>query len=263
MKIAVALRTCDNVQSHWGTKRYFDVEKRVLLMTCIGSLFQTIKCTKGHEIQLSIHDDNSAENTLKYIDSLAEIYGIKYELVHTERLGNFKSQYEWAKKQDTDFVYCVEDDYLHHPQMFNYFVDMYDYLHSLVNQPGIDYAFYPWNNPQRYQTFEYIYPVMVFKHNRRYWRSELQSTHTFFMSKFAFDRHDDTMKFQAYNWPKEEAWDFRTITMIWREQQTRLVVPLDSLAYHVCDQEIPEAKELWERNYYDPWKDSSIHNTKE
>lgn len=251
MKIAIALRTCDQVYSTWKLKRKVEADKQTIILTCLNSLLDAISTTK-HEVVFSIHDDNSSEETLDHIEWLCDKYGVKYELFQTEKLGNFKSQYEWMKSQiDADFLYAVEDDYLHDPNIFDLFIDMHQYLVPLVNQPGIDYAFYPWNNPQRYETFEYIYPVMVFKRNGRYWRSELQSTHTFFVTRNTFDQNDKVMKHQAYTWPNPESWDFRTITMVWREQVTRLVVPLDSLAYHLTDIDVSESESLWRKYHYE------------
>lgn len=252
MKIAVALRTCGSVFNKWNFDRIVEADKPTILLTCLNSLLNAMTHSK-HEFILSIHDDNSSEQTLNHIDILCKKYNIEYELFKTEEGKNFVSQYEWTKKQNTDFCYCVEDDYLHHENIFDEMIDMYDYLKAFVKQPAIDYAVYPWNSPDRYNKFDKMYPVMVFKHKDKYWRSDLQSAHTFFITKQTFDLYEDIMRFQAYHWPKYEAWDNHTICKIWQEQITRLVVPLESLAFHLSDTVIPEIeyKSLWEKHYYE------------
>lgn len=250
MKIAVALRTCDSVYNSWNIIRGLEADKTTILLTCLNSLLDAISNT-NHEFVFSIHDDTSSEIALKHIDILCQKYKIPYEIFHTGKLGNFKSQYEWVKKQDYDFVYCVEDDFLHRPQVFNEMLDMYAYLKEFVNQTGIDYGFYPWNTPQRYEDFNFMYPVMLFKHKNKYWRSDLQSTHTFFVTKDTFEKYDTIMRQQAYNWPKKEAWDDKTICKVWQEQITRLVVPMDSLAYHLSDTDLSESETLWKEYYYE------------
>ena len=108
MKIAVAIRTCGLVYSYWknSNNRIVDVDKETIVLTCLNSLLKSIKSSK-HEIVFSIHDDSSSDKTLNVIGKLCEKYGIKGELINSGKLGNFKSQYEWVKKQECDYVYCV------------------------------------------------------------------------------------------------------------------------------------------------------------
>lgn len=250
MKIAIALRTCDHTLNSWGARRFIEVDKQTLLLTCLNSLLKSITKTK-HEVIFSIHDDNSSQQTLDHIDLLCKKYNVPYELHKTEKMGNFRSQYDWLTKQTANFFYCVEDDFLHEEYIFDEMIDMHNYLKIFVNQEGVDYAVYPWNSPQRYDFFGRMYPVMLFKNKDKYWRSDLQSTHTFFVTKQTFDLYEDIMKFQAYNWPDKKAWDDKTICQIWQEQITRLVVPLESLAYHMSDTDLPETTTLWKENLYE------------
>lgn len=250
MKIAIALRTCDGILNHWNVKRCVDANKSTLLLTCLNSLLSAIINTK-HEVIFSIHDDTSSEKTLTEVNFLCKKYGVNYELIHSGKLGNFKSQYEWIKRRTYDFVYCVEDDFLHRETIFNDLIDMYQYLQEFVNHPGTDYGFFPWNPPHRYDFFPRMYPVMLFKYKNKYWRSDLQSTHTFFVTKNTFDSNDKYMRQQSYLWPAKEGLEPDTICKVWQEQVTRLVVPLESLAYHLSDSEMPEIDELWKKYYYE------------
>lgn len=250
MKIAVALRTCASVFNYWDSTRFVDADKGTILLTCLQSLLKSIKRSK-HDIVFSIHDDTSDVSILHAIELLCKEYGVPYELINSGRHNNFKSQYEWVKKQDYDYVYCVEDDYLHDDNAIDEMIEGIENANSLA--PGI-YAVFPFNCPHRYVDFNYMYPSYILRSKNNYWRSEIQSTHTFFVSKKVFDAFDDIMKFQAYNWPDTSAVENSTINRVWMEQNVRLIVPIRSLAYHLADSTQEEIvydwKSIWKRNLY-------------
>jgi hypothetical protein len=186
---------------------------------------------------------------LNTIGELCAKHGVSGELINSGKLGNFKTQYEWIKRQDCDYVYCVEDDYLHQSTAID---DMIDFIMAINELNAGDYAVFPFNCPHRYASFQELYPSYIVKGPKQYWRSCYHSTHTFFISKNAFQRYDDIMKEQAYTWATNAALEDTTINRVWRDQQVMMFTPLESLAYHLADKTQEDTlynwKQLWEDN---------------
>lgn len=250
MKIAIALRTCDSVLNYWNTERIIDCSKPVLLLTCLNSLLKSISYDLRHssdEIKFSIHDAMSSKDTRDKILKLANEYKIDIDWYDCELLGNFISQYLWCKEQDCDYLYCVEDDYLHTFSAIKDMRDGVEYFNDFF--PG-DYAVHPFNSPHRYTCYDMLYPSFILKGPNQYWRSSFHSTHTFFIPKKSFIDYDYIMRKQAMNFPYCN--EDNSINIVWKEQKTRLISPLQSLAFHISDktQEDPfyDWKMLWKQN---------------
>lgn len=251
MKIAVAIRTCGAVYNYWTDKkdRMVDVDKETILLTCLNSLLKAIK-SSGHEVIFSIHDDSSSDELILQMGKMCEKYGISGDLINSGKLNNFRTQYDWISKQDCDYVYCLEDDYLHKE---NALKDIMDFMIELKSLNSGEYAVFPFNCPHRYASFKELYPSYIIKGPTQYWRSCFHSTHTFFISKSAFDMYDDIMKFQAYNWGTNADWiEDSTINKIWRDQKVMMFVPMESLTFHLADKSQEDNfynwKQLWNEN---------------
>lgn len=250
MKIAIALRTCAPVYNYWTKEhnRIVDADKSTIILTCLNSLLKSIKAS-GIEVNFSIHDDSSPPEFISKIGNLCSKYDISGDLIDSGKFGNFISQYEWIKRQDYDYVYCVEDDYLHTENAIKDMVDMIDHLKTFKDS---EYAIFPFNCAHRYNEFRSLYPSYIVKGPNQYWRSNLHSTHTFFVSKVVFDKYDDIMKKQAYTWATNGALEDTTINNIWRSEDVILFTPLQSLAYHLADKTQEDTlynwKQLWNDN---------------
>ena len=248
MKIAVGIRTCASNFNFWNSTRVVDADKRTILLTCINSMLKSAK-ESGYEYSFSIHDDNSGEEVLKEIQNLFDTHNYSVEIFHTEKLGTFKSQYEWIKNQNAEYYYCSEEDYLHQLTAFRDMVEIIDYMKEF---DMADYAVFPFNCPHRYLSPEGLYGCYIVRGPKQYWRSVFHSTHTFFISSKNFHEYDDIMKLQAYDWPQMHAMEDGTINRIWKEQRVRLLCPMESLAIHLADDTQKEPyfdyMELWNKN---------------
>lgn len=248
MKIAIALRTCTSVFNYWNDTRIVDCPKSTVTLTCLNSLLASMALS-NHEFIFSIHDDNSDAQSINKFGQLSQHYNITGELINCPKRGNFISQYEWCKTQDVDYIYCVEDDYLHQLHAITDMMDMIKYLKDF--NPG-DYAIFPFNCPHRYTPFQSLYPSYIVQGPKQFWRSAFNSTHTFFVSKACFNRNDDIMQYQAYNWHVNGAFEDTSINKIWKEQNTMLFTPLESLAIHIANSSQEEPflnwQELWNQN---------------
>jgi len=244
MKIAIALRTCGNVFNYWNNnERIVDADKATIILTCLNSLLKAIK-SSGHEVIFSIHDDSSSDELLSHIGEVCGMHNVSGELINSGKLGNFITQYEWLKKQDCDYVYCIEDDYLHRDSALFEMMEMIDYLKSM--NPG-EYAIHPFNCPHRYAGFQSLYPSYIIKGPNQYWRSNFHSTHSFFISKNMFTQYDDIMKEQAYTWATNAAVEDSTINKVWKEQKVMMFTPLKSLVYHIADKTQEDTFDNWQQ----------------
>lgn len=248
MRILYPVRTCDSVYNFWDSTRFVDCDKATVVATCVNSLLKSI-VSFDHEPILSFHDDNSSKRTLEAIQDLCHQHKLKYEIFHTEPKRNFISQYNWTVDQDFDYVYCVEDDYLHRENAIHDMVEMIGILNYITPK---DYAIYPFNNPHRYASFDQLYPSYIVKGSNQYWRSILHSTHTYLISKKCFVDNIDIMRVQAYNWHIDSSLEDETINHVWRKQDTMLFSPMKSLAYHIADSSQEDNfdnwRELWNQN---------------
>jgi hypothetical protein len=185
---------------------------------------------------------------------LCQRFDIRGELIESGKHNNFKTQYEWIKRQDCDYAYCVEDDYLHDPTSLAEMVSVCEHMKEFF--PG-EYAVFPFNSPHRYKSPDALYPSYIIRGATRYWRSSLHSSHTFFVSKGTFDEYDHIMRSQAYHWPDLSAVEDQTINKIWHDQKVRLLCPMDSLAWHLADTTQEDTlgnwKQHWAENLTEEW----------
>lgn len=249
MRIAIALRTCGKVFNYWNNnERIVDADKATIILTCLNSLLKAIS-NSSHDIVFSIHDDSSSDELLNKMGELCTTHNVSGELINSGKMGNFISQYEWLKKQECDYVYCIEDDYLHISTAID---DMIDFVIDMNVFNPSDYAVFPFNCPHRYASFQELYPSYIVKGPTQYWRSCYHSTHTFFISKKAFTRYDYIMREQAYTWATNAAIEDTTINKVWKDCEVAMFTPLESLAYHLADKTQEDTiynwKQLWSDN---------------
>jgi hypothetical protein len=247
-KVAIAVKTCGTVYSLWGEPRIVDADKPTIMFTCLNSLLKTIAASKN-EIIFSIHDDSSTEEQRNQMQLMVAMHGVKCEFIDSGKKNNFKTQYHWLKEQDCDYVYLVEDDYLHVTSAIDDMIDMCEYMK--VFWPG-DYAVFPMNHPHRYHSVGAMNPSYIIKGPKGYWRSAFHTTATFLMSKEGSIKYDSILKEQAYMWEINGAPEDKIINRIWREQETRLIYPMETLAWHISDEsnrdEPSNWKQVWNEN---------------
>lgn len=247
MKIAIALRSCGSVLNYWDRQRFVPDNKSSIIMTCLNSLLKSISLGKN-EITFSIHDDSSSEVLKEKMKNLINNYNVQCEWIDTPKKGNFKSQYEWTKKQNFDYVYLVEDDWLHTDNAIN---DMVDFFKDIKNFDAGDYAIFPMNCSWRYVSPQALYPCYVVKGRKDYWRTIQHTTSTCFISKQTVLEHDDILRQQAYAWEFDAAPEDQYINNLWK--RVRLFCPIKTLAWHISDEPnidtVDDWKSVWLKNY--------------
>jgi hypothetical protein len=108
----IILRTCDLVHSLHHAPRPFDLDKLSLIKVCFKSLYNAVK---DYPHRITILGDRLS-------DEMKDFFRQYPVTLLNEELGNDKSirrQIEIALESPEDeWIYFVEDDYLHEPQAF-------------------------------------------------------------------------------------------------------------------------------------------------
>lgn len=258
-RVAIAIRTCGTVYNYWGQKRIVDADKPTIMLTCLNSIFKSIKASR-YDIVLSIHDDSSTEEQKFMMRNMLKHYDLPHEFIDSGIKNNFKTQYHWLKKQDCDYFYMLEDDYLHVENALDDMLDMCEYMKDFW--PG-EYAVFPMNHPHRYHSPGAMNPSYVIKGPKGYWRSAFHTTATFLISRWGIERYDSALKEQAYMWEINGAPEDQIINKVWQEQEVRLMYPMNSLAWHISDESNRDTLSDWQKVWNDneTRQDSSLYNT--
>lgn len=239
MKLEIILRTCDrtNVSRH---PRFIEVSKAELLLGCVASLINSANQVKGHIISYKILDDDSSETTKKQLGHLFSQSKHSYEFVSLCGTGHHYTglrQFELCRDSRADYVYSVEDDYLHCPSALS---EVFDELSFLPKKYPIQkpLCLFLWDNVREY--CDNMRPEMVMRGKHRHWKSGLFTTFSMITQPFVFQKHWELFHKLATEYtPFDEVFDDmvyegNTISKIWAEDVFR-INPLSSLALHMQD----------------------------
>ena len=209
--LSIIFRTNTNIEI-WdqNKKRIFEKPKIEYALRCLNSVIKSIKKVKEQKpdtlIKLQVIDDNSNDENLKKIKDLINSDGIDYEIInhnkndHKEKItaenndetfGNLSSLlkcFEIAKKEQSDLIYFVEDDYLHYDHSL---VDMLDTYERISSQHKDEIIVCPSDYPFNYMTNE---KTNILIGSRQHWRIITKMLCTFMISKKTFQKHIDSFE---------------------------------------------------------------------
>jgi hypothetical protein len=173
--IKIIYRVCDAVNSlHRGVDgsenpRPNGMSKSQVIKACAKSLKDSVK-EIDHEFHL-IGDMVSQELWSFLLTELNPVYS-ENSLQKLGGLGSLIKCAEIAKSfDDNDFVYMVEDDYLHDPMSFH---RIFDFL-EFSKQIDIPWFIHPSDYPDQYRKPKRSY---IFQTNTGYWREVSSTTFT-------------------------------------------------------------------------------------
>jgi len=209
--LSIIFRTNTNIEI-WdqNKKRIFEKPKIEYALRCLNSIIKSIKKVKEKKpdifIKLQVIDDNSNDENLKKIKDLINSDGIDCEIInhnkseHKEKIaaenndetfGNLSSLlkcFEIAKKEHSDLIYFVEDDYLHYEHSL---VDMLDTYERISSQHKDEIIVCPSDYPFNYMTNE---KTNILIGSRQHWRIITKMLCTFMISKKMFLKHIDSFE---------------------------------------------------------------------
>ena len=204
--VLILFRTNSNVEI-WdqNKKRLFEEPKIEYTIRSLKSLIKSINfCNEKYpsiKIKLMIVDDNSKQENLEKITTLAKNSNLKTEILNLDHhkyknvikeqkneqtfsnLASLLCCYENAKAHGEDLVFFVEDDYLHFVPMMEEMISSYERISSQLNKDIFicpsDYPFLYMNNKK----------TNVLIGNKRHWRTIDETLCTFMTSKKFIEKY--------------------------------------------------------------------------
>ena len=197
------------------------------------------------DIRLSILDDHSSSEAVHFLTNLALGTTFPTNVVSIEKTGNAGSLEECFKQglsSQAELLYFIEDDYLHTLSAISEMLESYSQFSS--NLGGREVAIFPADDPSFYRPHTFV-PSRVVVGSRRHWRTNVQTTCTFFVSKNSLIAHYPVFEELTKNGVDEGS----SVNNLWRGPIT-LFTPIPSLVAHLqfsdCIPPLFNWRELWE-----------------
>lgn len=237
----IILRTCTRTNvMPGGWQRYVPFEKRELVLGCVRSLILSAEAAKSvADIGFTILDDGSDPGALDIIMTWLKLAALPARLEQLGGVGFNKSalrQFELSKNSKADFVYSVEDDYLHSLEAMTAMVR--DILGFESNLGGSLTAIHPFDDPFTYYHHEKMASSKVVLGSDRHWRTNTFSTNTIFTRPAVFQQHWQVFAKLANEYGINTTTEHTTINHLWnngvdRQGPVYLMTPIPSLALHL------------------------------
>lgn len=252
MDLLVVLRTCDRQDVHPERgPRFIDCTKQELIKRCFLSLLKSI-CNAKHLANIDLHiiDDGSSEETIKFLTKNALDYNENCSIETLDTSGFNASalrQFEVCRDRTKQWVYCVEDDYLHHPEAITQMLLMAERFQQITGQSTVairpdDCPFtYSANNPNARK------PTLLLLGEDRHWRTQHAAHNTIFSTADLFRDYWHLFASLASYYKKVAVDEDKTINLIW--DRVPLFSPIPGLAIHISQNNKPpftDYNTLWE-----------------
>ena len=265
--LSIIFRTNTNIEI-WdqNKKRIFEKPKIEYALRCLNSVIKSIKKVKEQKldtlIKLQVIDDNSSDENLKKLKDLIKTHSVDCEIIrhdnseHKEKIaaenndetfGNLSSLlkcFEIAKKEQSDLIYFVEDDYLHYDYSL---VDMLDTYERISSQHEDEIIVCPSDYPFNYMTNE---KTNILIGSRQHWRIITKMLCTFMISKKTFLKHLDS--FEKTCEKRHDPFEKYLNEIL---QKEIAISPIMSLAIHLTNvnssyglSPFVDYKKLWDKN---------------
>jgi len=269
----IIIRTCSSVNMLTQNKnRIFEKEKIEYTLRSINSILKSIKYAQKFTDKLSyrifVVDHNSSKENLKKIENILESYNVEFQMtnlnlndfderikkinqknekVSSNQISNMSNIYkslEISKKNSSDLIYFVEDDYIHEENALSEIIFTYERLSSLT---GEELIICPSDYPYLYNKTE---NTQIYLGEKHHWRRINETLCTFLTSKDIVEKHWKKLVSMC----EFEHYPFETpLHKIYEEELC--VSPIPSLAIHYTNinsifglSPNVDWKKLWEKN---------------
>lgn len=252
----IVFRSCEkNVVHPERGERFIETDKTTLIKKCFRSLVDSIVFAKDIDIRLWILDDHSTEELLLFFKKLCEENKIIYHIENLKVQGyNYSAykQFEFCKDKGRDWVYCVEDDYLHFPeaifemyQQANKFRESFKQLVAI--RPDDDVFTYSLNTSYANK------PYRILMGLNRHWRTLHTCHNTVFTNVSVFENYWEIFASLAKFFKRTRINEDGTINVLWNDGASAdgpviLLSPIPTLAIHISQNNEPPFvnwKKLW------------------
>ena len=204
--LSVIFRTNSNIDI-WdqNKKRVFEEPKIEYVLRCLFSLIKSInrleKENSSINVNLLIIDDNSKSDNLNKIKDVLNRNHSKYLIINHKKeehkgkifentndqtfsnLSSLLKCFETAKKENSDLVYFVEDDYLHFENSLTDMINTYERVSSQIEK---DIIICPCDYPFNYMSNE---KTNILIGSNQHWRTVEKVLCTFMISKKMLEKY--------------------------------------------------------------------------
>ena len=253
----VILRTHSLGNYRQGAERVTDTlgGKTELIIRTLRSIVRSLlvlERANSVNIRLTILDDHSDATCLARIKE--ELAVCPFETVFIPLVGHgngasMQAVFEYARDHAKDFIYFVEDDYLHEDSALIEMFESFQVFCRNLNRTNI--GLFPVDQRDYYLPGA-INLTRVVPGSRRHWRVNDNTTSTFFIPKSLFQEHWDLFvkNPESDGTGTTGMTEVDSINTVWRDHAT-LFTPIPTLAYHVHrPEEMPPFsnwRTLWEK----------------
>lgn len=202
-----------------------------VLRSLIVSLL-VLERVNDYEIHLCIVDDHSDEEFLEQAKIELNVCPFETNIIALPEKGNAASMeyaLRYAKGRSQDFIYFVEDDYLHLPSTILEMLRAYSDFSKNLNRRNV--AFFPVDYHDYYLP-NAIAQTRVVLGSGRHWRVSTSSTCTFFVPKVLLEERWDLFLKN----PRDDMYEGNSLNIVWREHAV-LFSPIPTLAFHMHNEE--------------------------
>jgi len=262
MKLNVVLRTCDRASLQ--SDRI--VPKNECVWRCLNSLSRSLELS-GQEFQLHIVDDNSSQETVDKIQTIAPagttfdfLPARDQEHLNPKQRSRFSVgvayKYIYSLPQD-ELVYIIEDDYLHYPDTIEKIVKAYEYF-SIID-PNVNIGIFPqdfnqlYPHPSNPHNDVYVRPCIVIPGPDRYYRTTWFTHESFMVTTNVINQYKKDFDRLMNIGTIKGAWEGGILSSVWTHPKVRMLMPLGTHAVHLGNKRdisffVEDWEQLWENN---------------
>lgn len=246
MQLDVILRTCDQVFSvhNSGSGNQYRVPgpgftKLDVMLRCVNSLLISMNLVE--DLRLVVVDDHS--DNVEEIKNLLKKSRHPIEFISMTETGNgpsLKACYDWAQKEGREYLFFVEDDYLHSPLCIQ---EMVSDLPMFKKKLDYEVALFPGDNIDLYKQAEKNnFPCYMTLGSNRHWRTACCSTSTFLCSRHLFKKYRFLFEKMTHYGRDPSIGEATTYNQIWTAPYSQtggafLLSPIPTLSLHFHFQE--------------------------
>ncbi len=265
--LKIIVRTCTSeLIMDQNKRRIFDEEKNEYTFRTLRSLIKSINKAslefKDIKFDLVVTDTNSpkedidkiqeilnksnVENEFKSIDleNFKDKITPGYSKAKFSNMANFYSSLIIAKKENSDIIYFVEDDYLHSEGTITEMIFAYEKFRTIFSK---DLVLLPSDYPYLYTKDE---ASKIYLGEKYHWRLVSESLVTFMTSKKVIEENYNSLEKMGIEWV--DPWE-KPLHDIYNSNPC--LSPIPSLAVHCANinsvfgvSPFIDLKKLWEKN---------------
>lgn len=256
MKYNILLRACDKVESCHNANRMFALNKSQTIKVCFYGLYQALQ---GLTYKIIVIGDDLSDNLLEFFAHFDDV------IVDNEILGSaaksLQKQIKLAEKiPDNEWIYMLEDDYLHTDYAFKYIDEfitnkekylqtsgkkknyMNRILGNLADKPLIIHT--P-DYPDRYDP-PWKRHSFIFLSRYCHWRQISNTTHTFMLQSSTLKKYLKYIKLSATG-PSDSKLSEKVYGRILFLNKALCVSPIKGLSTHMTENVMTPLID-WEKN---------------